>query len=367
MQPIAIGATHDQAIVGLALAEVPLVRDQGAATLLSVFVDAASPPEGIGTALLHGVEAEVARRGHARLAVVYMTGRPLVDALEALLARRGWSVPATRAMTMRATLEELLRMPWYGRVRLAAPDFEIFPWTGLRPDEKRRLAMSQQTQAWITEGLEPWRHDHAGFDEVSSVGLRHRGEVVGWVINHRLANDVVRFSGAFVREDHARRGRIFALYTHSIERLSAPRAARSPASRLRATRHTRRSSGIDVRPRRRSLRKRGVGEDAARGRRERTSETAQRSQRSERRGPVGATLRAGRGSVEMQLQAAHAPEAACICGSRLTHRVPPAPATGPLFSPLAPMLRLLRSVSSALSVLSSCWAWSDASSIQPRR
>ena len=139
---------------------------------------------------------------------------------------------------MRATLDELRRMPWYGRVRLPAPDFEIFPWTGLTPDEKRRLATSQLAQPWMTEGLEPWRHDHAGFDEVSSVGLRHRGEVVGWVINHRLANDVVRFSGAFVRADHARRGRIFALYTDSIERLAAPRAARSPASRRRATRHT---------------------------------------------------------------------------------------------------------------------------------
>jgi GNAT superfamily N-acetyltransferase len=219
IQPIAIGASHDGAIVGLALAEVPAVRDSDSASLLSVFVDGAYRRRGIGTALVQGIEAEVARRGHARLDAVYMTGRPLVEAVEALLARRGWSVPATRAMTMRATLDDLRRMPWYGRVRLAAPDFEIFPWTGLRPDEKRRLATSQLAQPWMTDGLEPWRHDHAGFDEVSSVGLRHRGEVVGWVINHRLANDVVRFSGAFVREDHARRGRIFALYTDSIERL----------------------------------------------------------------------------------------------------------------------------------------------------
>jgi GNAT superfamily N-acetyltransferase len=219
VQPIAIGARMDDAMVGLGLAEVPLARDRGSATLLSVFVDAAHRRNGIGTALVRGVEAEVARRGYARLGVVYMTGRPLVDALEALLARRGWSVPTTRAMTMRAALDELRRMPWYGRVRLSAPDFEIFPWTGLRPDEKRRLAASQRERPWMTEGLEPWRHDHAGFDEVSSVGLRHRGEVIGWVINHRLAGDVVRFSGAFVREDHARRGRIFALYTDSIERL----------------------------------------------------------------------------------------------------------------------------------------------------
>jgi GNAT superfamily N-acetyltransferase len=219
VQPIVAGARHGDAIVGLALAEVPADAGHRAASLLSVFVDPGHRRQGIGTALLRRVEVEVARRGATRIAAVYMTGRPLAGAVEALLARSGWPQPSTRAMTMRATLDELARMPWYGRVRLPKPDFEIFPWTDLRADEKRHLATSQRDRPWITEGLEPWRHDHAGFDETSSVGLRHRGTVVGWVINHRLGNGIVRFSGAFVREDHARRGRVFALYTDSIERL----------------------------------------------------------------------------------------------------------------------------------------------------
>ena len=54
-----------------------------------------------------------------------MTGRPFVDAIEALLARRGWSTPVTRAVTMRATLEELQRMPWYGRVRIEGPESDL--------------------------------------------------------------------------------------------------------------------------------------------------------------------------------------------------------------------------------------------------
>jgi GNAT superfamily N-acetyltransferase len=219
VQPLAIGAANGETIVGLALAELPLDGDPHSPELLSLFVGADHRRQGIGTALVGRAEAEVASRGHSRLGAVYMTARPSAAAVEALLARRRWSPPVTRTVTMRATLEQLQRMPWYGRVKVSQPDFEIFPWTALSIDDKRRLASSHLARPWIMEGLEPWRHDHAGFDDVSSVGLRYRGDVIGWVINHRLGGGVVRFSGAFVREDHARRGRIFALYTESIERL----------------------------------------------------------------------------------------------------------------------------------------------------
>jgi len=220
VQPIAIGAWVDGSVAGMALAESP-IDDAPAAvpTLLSVFVEPSLRRQGIATSLVREAERHLIQRGHATVSAVYMTGSASTVAVEAMLARCGWSAPVTRAMTMRATIDELRQMPWYGRVRLPSPGFAVFPWTELRPDDKRRLASSQVSKPWITEGLEPWRHDHAGFDEVSSVGLRHRDEVVGWVINHRLAGDVVRFSGAFVREDHGRRGRVFALYTESIERL----------------------------------------------------------------------------------------------------------------------------------------------------
>jgi predicted GNAT family acetyltransferase len=57
-----------------------------------------------------------------------------------------------------------------------------------------------------------------GFDRASSVGMRIGGEVVGWVINHRIGSDTLRFTCSFMREDLARRAAILALYTESIER-----------------------------------------------------------------------------------------------------------------------------------------------------
>jgi hypothetical protein len=66
--------------------------------------------------------------------------------------------------------------------------------------------------------LEPWRADER-FDEVSSVGLRQDGQIVGWVINHRAGPDMVTFTTSFVRHDLARRGVTFPLFVASLERL----------------------------------------------------------------------------------------------------------------------------------------------------
>jgi hypothetical protein len=116
------------------------------------------------------------------------------------------------------TPQEAMTTPWYGRVSLPE-GAEIFPWVELTPAERQRLLESNQAEPWIPNSLQPWRHDRIGFDPVSSVGMRYRGEVVGWVINHRIGDDTVRFTCSFLRRDLSRRARILPLYSESIRRL----------------------------------------------------------------------------------------------------------------------------------------------------
>ena len=203
--------------IGLALAELP-IEDDRPPEVLSLFVAPTHRGRGIGTRLLEGLEQQIADWHQPRVDMVYMTGRPGIPIVERMLARRGWQPPAVRTCTMRFTVDEAARMPWFGRVPLADADFELFSWIDLDPSERAALVDSQRDRAWITPGLEFWRHE-AHCDPVSSLGLRYRGEVVGWTINHRLAADTVRISGAFVRDDLMRRGRLMALWTASIARM----------------------------------------------------------------------------------------------------------------------------------------------------
>lgn len=218
VQPVGVAAVEEGIARGLALAEQP-IDDPHAAEVLSLYVQAGARSAGMGTSLLAALEAHLRSRGARKVTAVYTGGRPGTPALERVLAKRGWSPPVARAHTVHCTPEGASRTPWFAQVSLGPPDFEIFPWTALTGEERRELMASHNASPWIAKGLEPWGHDHYGFDDTSSIGLRYRGTVVGWVINHRIAPGTVRFTCSFMRGDLARRGRIYALYTESILRL----------------------------------------------------------------------------------------------------------------------------------------------------
>jgi GNAT superfamily N-acetyltransferase len=217
IRPFGIVAEADGAPAGLVLAETPL-EDDKPPEILSVFVRPAFRNEGIATALLGAVEDVLREGGFPEVQAVYMTGKPGIDALERVLAKRAWTTPETRTVTLRFTPEQARKTPWYGRIRLG-PGYELFPWSEVGKEEREEAMRTQEQKAWIAPPLAFWLHDCYGFDPVSSLGLRHHGKLAGWVINHRVSADTVRFTCSYMRKDLGRRGRIMPLYTASLERL----------------------------------------------------------------------------------------------------------------------------------------------------
>ena len=215
-QPFACVATLGDRPVGLALAQrAPTIP--ATAEVLSLFVDPAARGQGIGTAMLARLEDIALRHGSTELSGTYMTDRPNVEALERVLAKRGFDPPTVRMIVFKFAPEDAKKCAWYRRARMPA-GATIFKWSELTREELVRLKQSQQQRRWIHPKLEPWSGD-PNFDEVSSVGMRKDGDVVGWVINHRLSPGVVTFSIAAMRPDLARLGASFALYVASLEAL----------------------------------------------------------------------------------------------------------------------------------------------------
>ncbi|MFN8058376.1 MAG: GNAT family N-acetyltransferase [Vicinamibacterales bacterium] len=219
VQPVGQVAIHGDAIVGLAFGEVPGPAG-GEPELLSLLVAAPHRRSGVATALVAALEADVAARGFSHLTAVYSTGKPDIETIERIFRVRGWTEPAVRSITVRFSIDEALSTPWFGRASFRNPDYQIVSWSDVGTEEKAALMQEQREQGWIPAGLEPWRHDQLGFDTLSSVGLRFQGRLAGWVINHRVSRDTMRFTCSWMRTDLRGLARIVPLYTESLKRLA---------------------------------------------------------------------------------------------------------------------------------------------------
>lgn len=219
IQPFAAGAVLGGRPAGLVLGELPIDGKQPP-ELLSLFVDSAYRQRGIGTALVEAAEREVHSRGFGEIAAVYMTGKPSIAHVERIFAARGWEMPETRMVTVRFTIEELDAAPWLHKYHLGS-DYEVFSWCDLRPEEREELVASQEKLHWIAHDLQPWDYENSGYDTATSVGVRYRGKVVGWVINHRLSDDTIRYTCSFIHKSLGRLGRILPLYGESFRRTKA--------------------------------------------------------------------------------------------------------------------------------------------------
>ena len=219
IQPLAVAASLGGQPAGLALAELPIAqdRDQHSAELLSVFVDKTCRGHGLGKALLGALESLVAEAGLGELAAVYMRGKPSIDIVERLLAQHGWSEPEPRMVTVKFMVEELYKAAWLHRYAPRA-GYEIFSWMDLRDAEREEIRRSHETDAWIAPDLVPWKYD-SEYEPTTSVGMRFEGKVVGWVINHRLDDQTVRYTCSFMRRDLQGVGAILPLYCESFRRL----------------------------------------------------------------------------------------------------------------------------------------------------
>ena len=219
IDPWALGAWLRDEPAGLLLAELP-VEDAERADLLSIFVTPSHRRRGIAEALIQETEKRLRRRSRRHLCAVYTTGKPGVAYLERLVARRGWEPPRGRTLSVRFTPESAFASDLLTerRLRVQQRGLEIVPWSEITPEDIDAIRRSDEESSWIAPMLAPWRFDRHGFDP-SSVAARYRGQIVGWVITHRISLDEVRFTCSFMRKDLSRRGRILPLYSAVLESL----------------------------------------------------------------------------------------------------------------------------------------------------
>jgi GNAT superfamily N-acetyltransferase len=199
--------------IGLALAEIR--PDGRSAEVLSIFVQPTHRQQGVGTALLARLAAELSLRGCDHAYLVYTTGQPTTPALERLLQKNNWTSPQPRMLVCRSTTKFIANAPWMQRKMLPAA-YQIFPWQDITTAECLAIQQTQAASPWIPKDLYPLQPE-PNLELLNSLGLRYQGQVVGWMITHRLAPDTIRYSYGFIRQDLQKMGRLISLIANAVQ------------------------------------------------------------------------------------------------------------------------------------------------------
>ena len=209
---MAFTASSDGQPVGLILAEVR--KQDHSAELLSLFVETSYRCQGVATQLVCHLEKELKVRDCKEIDLSYMTGNQGNLALERVLQKCHWTEPEPKMIACKGRIADNgVQMPWVTKHNYFHGSYSLFPWREITKEEKK--AIEQQRQ-YIPEDLFPLRYEE-DMEPLNSLGLRYQGEVVGWLISHRIAPDTIRYTCNFIRQDLQKIGRNLGLMAEAIK------------------------------------------------------------------------------------------------------------------------------------------------------
>jgi len=212
---IAIGLTEDGKPAGLGLAEFGADRE---VNVRSIYVVAPLRRQGHGAALLAAVENQAREAGFARLSAVWMAGQEFSEPFERMLDKQGWEPSHLRMHVLTSDLASIDKSRWLSRATLE-PGYETFLWTTLSATERAAL-FARQAANPIPQDVWPFSSS-PDIEPNSSLGVRHGGEVVGWIVNHPYDANTVRFTCSYMYGELQGRARLVAAYAESINRCRA--------------------------------------------------------------------------------------------------------------------------------------------------
>lgn len=193
---VALVATSQGKPIGIALGTV-LLHIQ-TANLYTLYVHPDYRNQKVGSQLVHTICEHFLKETAEKVSVLYHTEDPSYEYFEKILKAERWYEPEIKVI--RTTYDKYTFKPgWFGNPPEIPKDYELFKWKDLKGAERTRL-QHQQQQKVFPDYLSPFREESL-IEPINSLGMRHQGEVVGWVITHRIKPDTIRYTSLFFQRD----------------------------------------------------------------------------------------------------------------------------------------------------------------------
>lgn len=172
--------------------------DRTQANILSLFVEPAHRQRGLGRQLLTCMQQVLRDHGCQQVDLTYSSDTT-TPALEHMLGQHNWLPARPYSLICSTEAKNFEKAPWMYRHPLPA-SFTTFPWLELTAEQRQEIQAQRQESLKYPPELDPFKEENK-IDPVTSLGLCYQGQVIGWMITHRIAPDTLRYSALFVKQD----------------------------------------------------------------------------------------------------------------------------------------------------------------------
>lgn len=191
---IAIGLLYESQPVGMVLAVKSFPTQ---IHVVSMYVQREHRHQGLGTRLMSKLEEEILKdEKHVRVFYTrYPTSMDSAPFFERILLKLKWVVQD--ALLMITISKE--NVPWLNTPFKKPANFEYFMWKDLKPEERESIVIKEKTENWFKEnpGFSPFIKE-SDIEYSNSLGVRYEGQVIGWMITHRIFPDTIQYWCLFV-------------------------------------------------------------------------------------------------------------------------------------------------------------------------
>lgn len=169
---------------------------------------------GVGTQLMQHLIEFLKKKEYVVLIIKYESRSDTLEGMEKILDREHFHPP--EILNQRYHFSSFgFNPPWLYRNYPLSSGLEIFPWDQLTPDEEERIRFKVDHWA-IPEEISPFDDPPIPVEYSCSFGLRNQKEVIGWAVLHRVAQDTLRYTALYLKDEH-RNGRAgVALLTRAM-------------------------------------------------------------------------------------------------------------------------------------------------------
>lgn len=170
---------------------------------------------GLGKMLMTRMEHFAASQKLQTLSLSYREDSPFYLPIIKTTHRFHWESPNKALMLYKFSAEKFMQLAWIPKIRLPR-QYQIFSWSDLTNTEKQQIITRHQQRNWYPLDQAPI-FDSANMEPANSLGLSFQNKIVGWIITHRVHDDIIEYSSLFVSPE-LRFSRGYPLIVEAIRR-----------------------------------------------------------------------------------------------------------------------------------------------------